>query len=99
MTNTKTARWMKPQTCAFLMMFALVLPPKACDVKDSDNCQAVSHERMGGHVISCKGSCPAGQRCSGLQTRPTGTTNPWTPSEADPAAYDSKLDYQCSCIK
>jgi hypothetical protein len=73
-------------------------PEWNANVKDTDPCQAVREQKMGGVIVFCKGKCPSEQsKCGTLKSRKRGTENPW--KEDDGSTYDSGLEYRCSCVR
>jgi len=73
-------------------------PPQG-KVSDTDKCQPVYRQKMGGYLIFCKGkNCSANVKCSGLQKRKRkGPPNaPWHNAEDDGTeVYDKDYEYRC----
>ena len=66
------------------------------NVSDSDPCQPVREQKMGGVIIFCKGKCPSeASTCGTLQSRSRGTENQW--KDDDGSTYNSSNEYRCVC--
>ncbi len=63
-------------------------------VSDSDPCQPVREQKMGGVIAYCKGKCATGT-CGTLQSRRVGSTDPWKNDAGDP--INTAFEYRCKC--
>jgi hypothetical protein len=74
-------------------------PPYETAVKDTDTCQPVRKEKIGGDLILCGGKeCNrASLTCGTLSSRKKGSTQDWVPISASEDVYDAGQEYRCRC--